>query len=492
MVQFGRSPDTQTSLSVVQEPQWTPELLPGGATITIGIKSPGEYTDCDFLATTSTYVANTEAKTYTFDLSLNTVEINNALNRDDGTCGDDIVSLPDCNFEVTYDTGTATPFHTHLNNIFATIWHDVILGDESTPNQATDPDQYALTKDTLELLRTVTELVGGTASDLDAVVTVGRAAQDSVLLYQASESDKPRIYELVVGNDATASPQIIQPLDNASSNLVWKLRDTSESGHPGGDKGAVLAKNSATDLDFDWTREPTLDGVWLQDGISNTKGVAGGGADGAFVVYSTDGTYNPVSGGMLATKNGLELHGSSVEVTSLAGTGARQVWCNDAGQLMPVDAPDPGWEETDTDAGSYDLGTGTGTGAWVNLTGLEITVPEDTDAGDRVTIFSNISAANKTTNRQGSVELTFTLNGVEQASVFAFSIPPGFDGILPLSITSQATELFTHPDMVLCCVSQIVFCNGVTLSAIDTLSIVTFSHIWRLFIIYEAFSGHFI
>jgi hypothetical protein len=441
IVQFGRSPERQTSLSVVQDPQWTPELLPGGAGITIGIKEADHFTDCPFLATVSTYVVDTENKNYTFSLNLNTVEINAALLRDNGDCGDDVRALDDCNFEVTYDTGVGTPNKTHVNNVTCTIWHDVILGNEGTPVEANNPDEYSLTIDTAQLLRGVTGLTGGTGADLDAVVTVGRLDSETVLMYDAANSDMPRFYELLPGTAASTPPTVIQPLDNASSGKEWFLRDTSASGHPGGAAGAVLAKNSATDFDFDWTKVPDLDGVNIEEGTGVQKGLIGANVDGAFFLRSDDGNYEPTAGAILATNQGLEIHGSTAQVKSLAGTEPRQVYCDASGNLFPVTLPDPGWSLNDTDSGNYDLGTGTGTGAWVAMSGLEVTIANDVESGERIEFFANVFATNKTSDRTGDIEVGFSINGADPANYVSATISAGFSGLLPVSIATQSISL---------------------------------------------------
>ena len=86
---FGRSSDPTSISSIVTAPTWTPENLPGGTVIKIGIKAEGAYSDGVLLASNSTWTHDAVNYTYTGSLNLNTTEISTALFRDDAN--DDLV-----------------------------------------------------------------------------------------------------------------------------------------------------------------------------------------------------------------------------------------------------------------------------------------------------------------------------------------------------------------------------------------------------------------
>jgi len=226
VVQFGQSPDGAAPNSVVSAPTWTAENLGAGALIDIGIKASGDYSDGDLLAGTSTYVHDSAAKTYTFNLSLNTTEINNALERADADDTNDIASLDDCLFELTYKHSAGADYQSSIDDITVTIKHDILSGSEGTPVNAADPDEYSLISNTIEFLDTVTSQTGGTSADLDSVSTVSRALGSVVAFLDGDSSSALRIYSLDAGTDAEAAPDIIRPDDySASTNeKVWRLR----------------------------------------------------------------------------------------------------------------------------------------------------------------------------------------------------------------------------------------------------------------------------
>jgi len=226
VVQFGQSPDGAAPNSVVSAPTWTAENLGAGALIDIGIKASGDYSDGDLLAGTSTYVHDSDAKTYTFNLSLNTTEINNALERIDADDTNDVASIDDCLFELTYKYSAGADYQSSIDDVVATIKHDVLSGSEGTPVNAADPDEYSLISNTIQFLDTVTSQTGGTSADLDSVATVSRTVGEVVSFLDADNADAIRLYYLASGTDAENAPDVIRPDDYAASTneKVWKLR----------------------------------------------------------------------------------------------------------------------------------------------------------------------------------------------------------------------------------------------------------------------------
>lgn len=232
VIQFGTSPEASSPSSVITAPQWTAESLSAGATISIGIKASGDYHDGDLLSGTSSFTEDTVAKTYTFDLSLNTTEINTALNRDDSDDTNDTAAIENALFEMTYKASPTAGVQSSIDDIDVTIKHDVLSGSEGTPASAATPSDYALTSDTIEFLPAVNSQTGGTAADLDSVATTSRTVGEGVAFFDDDASSTFRVYELVSGTDAESAPDTIRPDDYAASTneKVWKLRNGSAGG----------------------------------------------------------------------------------------------------------------------------------------------------------------------------------------------------------------------------------------------------------------------
>ncbi len=229
---FGRSSDPTGSSAIIDSPVWTPENLPGGTAITIGLKEDGDYGDGALLAGTSTFTLNAETYTYTFTLPLNTTAINTALNRLDEDDENETPSL-DCQFEVTYQIGGSGGWESSILPVSFLIYNDIIGGDEGTPTNADDPDEYLLKASGYEWLPTVTSKTGGTSIDLDAIPTVDRPVGGVVAFKDEDAAlNQVRLYRLETGTDAEDSPDYIRPDDfNASTNAkVWVfLRQVSEA-----------------------------------------------------------------------------------------------------------------------------------------------------------------------------------------------------------------------------------------------------------------------
>lgn len=136
VLQFGRSPDGSTPLSVTSAPSWTAENLSASSAITIGIKESGDYSDGDFLASETSFTHDAGAKTYTFELDLNTTAINTALQRLDADDTDDVAAIENALFEVTFRDGGSGPWRSSINDVDTTIKHDLIGGSEGTPTSA--------------------------------------------------------------------------------------------------------------------------------------------------------------------------------------------------------------------------------------------------------------------------------------------------------------------------------------------------------------------
>jgi len=286
VVQFGRSPDGAAPNSVVTAPSWTAENIGAGALIDIGIKASGDYSDGVLLAGTSTYVHDSVAKTYTFNLSLNTTEINTQLHRLDTHEGNDVASIDDCLFELTYKYSAGADYQSSIDDVVVTIKHDVLGGSEGTPVNATDPDEYSLISNTIQFLADVNSLTGGTSSDLDSVATVSRELGEAVAFFDGDSSDVFRVYELVSSTDAENEPDTIRPddYDAATNARVWKLRNSSAG-------GASLPVDDTTSIardPVDNTKQSRLDVGLVSTGTVRALQVPDGDAKAGLVVMERE------------------------------------------------------------------------------------------------------------------------------------------------------------------------------------------------------------
>lgn len=112
----------------------TVQELAVGATGQIGLKESGQY-DADFVAaaTSWTKTGTGTSTVYSFDLNLATTELN-ALLGDDGTDGNDMASVA-LMFELEFvEDGVTTSSPT----LTATVYNDVIKGDETGPTDITE------------------------------------------------------------------------------------------------------------------------------------------------------------------------------------------------------------------------------------------------------------------------------------------------------------------------------------------------------------------
>ncbi len=93
-------------------------------------------------------------------------------------------------------------------------------------------DTIALKANTIQYQPTMVGLTGGGSTKLDGLVTTTLSADITVALIDDGASNALRVYELVAGVDAEASPDIIRPDDfNSVTNAkVWKLRNPAAPG----------------------------------------------------------------------------------------------------------------------------------------------------------------------------------------------------------------------------------------------------------------------
>jgi hypothetical protein len=178
------------------------------------------------LASTSTFSYDAGTKTYSGALNLNTEQINTELERGNDDDADDIASVS-CGLEVTYQSGGSGAWASSVLPVEYQINHDLIYGDEATPTNADDPDEYLLKASGIEWYPTITSLTGGTASDLDSLITTTQAVGKSIeILDTDATPDTVRRYILTAGTTAESAPDVIRPDDYAATTneKVWVLQ----------------------------------------------------------------------------------------------------------------------------------------------------------------------------------------------------------------------------------------------------------------------------
>ena len=225
-LQFGSSPDPLGSSILFEAPTWTSAGLPGGTVIQLAIKASGEFSDGPVLASTSTFSYDAGTKTYSGALNLNTEQINTELERGNDDDTDDIASIL-CGLEVTYQSGGTGSWASSVLPVQYQINHDLIYGDEATPTNADDPDEYLLKQSAIEWYPTITSLTGGTAADLDSLITTTQTVGKSIeILDTDATPDTVRRYILTAGTTAESAPDVIRPDDYAATTneKIWVLQ----------------------------------------------------------------------------------------------------------------------------------------------------------------------------------------------------------------------------------------------------------------------------
>lgn len=225
-LQFGSSPDPLGSSILFEAPTWTSTGLPGGTVIQLAIKASGEFSDGPVLASTSTFSYDAGTKTYSGALNLNTEQINTELERGNDDDTDDIASIL-CGLEVTYQSGGTGSWASSVLPVQYQINHDLIYGDEATPTNADDPDEYLLKQSAIEWYPTITSLTGGTAADLDSLITTTQTVGKSIeILDTDATPDTVRRYILTAGTTAESAPDVIRPDDYATTTneKIWVLQ----------------------------------------------------------------------------------------------------------------------------------------------------------------------------------------------------------------------------------------------------------------------------
>jgi len=204
---------------------------PGGAELVYCVKKWGDFADdAEAHALAQNFIYVDELGRYEAAVNYNTDLLSAMMLAGNATPNGYIVDLM---MEVAYRASSALTWRRSTNVIRLTLHNNVWRGNETVPGAETGtellPTNY-LTKDrVIEYLPICTGLLGGGTANLDGLATAGglRSVNSAVaMIDNTSGIDILRIYELVSGNVAEASPTIIRPDDfHATTNpRVWRLR----------------------------------------------------------------------------------------------------------------------------------------------------------------------------------------------------------------------------------------------------------------------------
>ena len=165
-VQYG-APDPDTGV-------WTPTLVPTTAGMILGAKPQGTYSGAFDTSCSAFTAPGSAAGFYTGVLPTNTAAINTALgtsNNPDTIASVTLGAEIDFVSPITGQLAKSQPFVIQVNNTY-------ITGNEgaTVPANPTFPSWNVIKP----FLRLITALTGGTASDLDGILTAGGVAPDGV------------------------------------------------------------------------------------------------------------------------------------------------------------------------------------------------------------------------------------------------------------------------------------------------------------------------
>lgn len=356
VIQFGQSSDPTSAQSIVTAPTWTAESRLPGTVIKLALKADGMFSDGESLASTSSFIHDSENKLYTFDLNLNTTAINTALLRADDDDANDIELLT-AGFEITFQEGGTGGWRSSVEPCPVTIYHDIIEGDEGTPALADNPAEYLLRQDAVIYLPTVNRITGGTATDFDALVTTALSGSANYA-YQFNDEDASpdtlRAYRLETGTDAENIPDIIRPLDyNASTNpKIWRLlKNSTGLSQVVEDVGPQLGGNldaNGYDILFD-----SGDGIRDAAGAATLLFASAASAVNSMVVHNASAATYP---SFRATGTGTV----GIDFTTL-GSGPLRV----NGNVVPAPASPTSGQVPTWNGSIWVPQTPTGTGRWI-------------------------------------------------------------------------------------------------------------------------------
>lgn len=211
-----------------------------------------------------------------------------------------------------------------------------------------------------------------------------------------------------------ANPHNIQPADiGALENIIDDL--TPQLGGDLESKGKNIVLTQADD---------TILGVVAEK-------------DNGFAISNSEtAAIDSAKGGVNIQPEGVEFTGSIPKFSPLAGNEIRQVFCSPNGTIYPVAAPSVDWEENDTDNTVVTFPALT---TWVEIPGLTIALPEDVSLGNRLNIAVNLFCTNAGTNQQGTIGISFGINGAQPigAPVASVTLVGGINTSVPVDLSLE-------------------------------------------------------
>ncbi len=345
-----------------------------------------------------------------------------------------------------FDHVAAADPHTQYaqNSVTVTGGSGISGGGDLSTNRVLDLDINGL----------ATQITPTEAQDYLAIYDAGLTANRKVLLSNMPYLKGSDVDDVPV-NGATTVP--------ISSN--WAFDHNADPKHmpAGGTVGQYIRKQGALDYDVLWENlkiaddpAPILGGQLDTDNneivLSNVSSIVQGaiGIDSSnvsvYFAHVTSTGYDPADGGILASPGKVGLHGSVVEVPSMAGAESRNVQVSEDGILYAAPLSQPGWEVSDTSTFNYSFGNDKTQGPWVEVVGLEVNPVADVDVGDRVDVYVELYVEN-TEDKAGTIEIGVGINGADPLVVGAsVSVGPEALTYVPVSWSTTSHGGLTTTD----------------------------------------------
>ncbi|RLA19966.1 MAG: hypothetical protein DRQ56_04215, partial [Gammaproteobacteria bacterium] len=364
------------------------------------------------------------------------------------TDGNGVLSFQTVNHANISNTGTYThtAIDTHIDD--ATI-HYTQASISITESQISDLQAYLL------------NITGESIGDLSDVTNT-TPADKQVLIYDGVTDNKYENRLLVEADISDLQAYLTTEANDLTVSVTWanvpdaNITETSVTQH---EAALTLTESQISDLQSYMLQvindtNPQLGGaletqnndIIIQNSSLTEVGRLGvlASDDGIAIARTSNGVYDANDGGVSAQAGVVALHGGVANVQTLAGTGNRQVYVNSEGSFYDVVPAEPAWTESDTDIGDYALNT---LGAWVEMTGLVISVPSTVDIGAPVQITANLHIVNNSANRGGTIDVGVGKNGVDPTFNGANKVIVGdMDSVIPVSVTTTSHGGLTSGD----------------------------------------------
>lgn len=217
-IEFGRSAADGAAISVQSQPTWVVEQLSGSFEIWAGAKEDTIY-EGDLVIVDKTFAWNATTSNYDGSMDMNTTALN-ALLLHDGTTTNDVPSV-DLMFEVKYRQSGALPWSASVNQVVATVHHNVLDGDESTPAEAGDPTDYILATGATQITG-IQEMLGLNLTDATEL-TISSGAVTATQGFHTIDTEADAASDdlaTITAADGTGDVLHIYPASDARSVII--------------------------------------------------------------------------------------------------------------------------------------------------------------------------------------------------------------------------------------------------------------------------------